>query len=151
MASTASFPRKLFYKINEVAEIVGVEAYVLRYWETKFPMLKPERYGNDERRYRAKDIELLLRVRSLLYDEKFTIAGAVDRIRKDPHGNLDAVEPRNVIDIASHAPETVATDGGGTAQLEFLADEQVAVDLGPVRQRLADIRLELVQLRNSMA
>ncbi|CAN5406775.1 hypothetical protein BH09SUM1_BH09SUM1_30860 [soil metagenome] len=90
MALANPIPRKLFYKINEVAEIAGVEAYVLRYWETKFPMLKPERYGNEERRFRIKDVELILRIKGLLYDQKFTIAGAVERIKKDPSGAIVA-------------------------------------------------------------
>lgn len=85
-----SFPRKLFYKITEAAEITGVEPHVLRYWETRFPMLKPERYGNEERRYRESDIRLLLRIRSLLYEEKYQIAGAVEKIREERSGKSSA-------------------------------------------------------------
>jgi len=69
-------PTKLYYKIREVCEIVGVEAHVLRFWETEFPFLSPPKSKSGQRTYRPKDIELLLRIRKLLYEEGFTIAGA---------------------------------------------------------------------------
>ncbi len=69
-------PKKLYYKIREVCEIVGVEAHVLRFWETEFPALSPPKSKSGQRTYRPKDIELLLRIRKLLYEEGFTIAGA---------------------------------------------------------------------------
>src|SRR5512136_297678 len=68
--------KKLYYKIREVCEIVGVEAHVLRFWETEFPALSPPKSKSGQRTYRPKDIELLLRIRKLLYEEGFTIAGA---------------------------------------------------------------------------
>ena len=69
-------PTKLYYKIREVCEIVEVEAHVLRFWETEFPALSPPKSKSGQRTYRPKDIELLLRIRKLLYEEGFTIAGA---------------------------------------------------------------------------
>jgi DNA-binding transcriptional MerR regulator len=69
-------PKKLYYKIREVCEILGVEAHVLRFWETEFPALSPPKSKSGQRTYRPKDIELLLRIRKLLYEEGFTIAGA---------------------------------------------------------------------------
>ncbi len=69
-------PKKLYYKIREVCEIVGVEAHVLRFWETEFPDLSPPKSKSGQRTYRPKDIELLLRIKKLLYEEGFTIAGA---------------------------------------------------------------------------
>jgi DNA-binding transcriptional MerR regulator len=68
--------KKLYYKIREVCEIVGVEAHVLRFWETEFPALSPPKTKTGQRIYRPKDIELLLQIRKLLYEEGFTIAGA---------------------------------------------------------------------------
>ena len=73
-------PKKLYYKIREVCEIVGVEAHVLRFWETEFPALAPPKSRTGQRTYRPKDIELLLRIRRLLYEEGFTIAGARKRL-----------------------------------------------------------------------
>lgn len=78
----AFIPNKLYYKIGEVCEIVGVEAYVLRYWETEFPALSPPKNKGGQRTYRPKDIELLLAIRKLLYEDGFTIAGARKRLRQ---------------------------------------------------------------------
>lgn len=85
MAAVAAEPlveykKKLFYRINEVSKITGLKPYVLRYWETEFPHLSPQKDENDQRRYKQKDIDLILKIRQLLYEEKFTIAGAKQRI-----------------------------------------------------------------------
>lgn len=68
--------KKLYYKIREVCKIVGVEAHVLRFWEMEFPSLSPPKSKSGQRTYRPKDIELLLEIRKLLYEDGFTIAGA---------------------------------------------------------------------------
>jgi DNA-binding transcriptional MerR regulator len=73
-------PKKLYYKIREVCEIIGVEAHVLRYWETEFPALSPPKSKSGQRTYRPRDIELLLQIRKLLYEDGFTIAGARKRL-----------------------------------------------------------------------
>ena len=75
-ADLPEIPDKLYFKIGEVSEILGVEPYVLRYWETEFPQLAPKKSGTGHRLYRRKDVELLLRIRSLLYEKRFTIEGA---------------------------------------------------------------------------
>src|SRR5512142_122112 len=69
-------PDKLYFKIGEVSEILGVEPYVLRYWESEFPLLSPKKSGTGHRLYRRRDVELLLRIKHLLYDKRFTIEGA---------------------------------------------------------------------------
>src|SRR5438105_6082307 len=69
-------PDKLYFKIGEVSELLGVEAYVLRYWETEFPVLSPKKSGTGHRLYRRKDVELLLRIKHLLYEKRYTIQGA---------------------------------------------------------------------------
>src|SRR6266496_990499 len=69
-------PDKLYFRIGEVSGLLGVEAYVLRYWETEFPSLAPKKSGTGHRLYRRKDVELLLRIKHLLYDKRFTIQGA---------------------------------------------------------------------------
>ncbi len=81
-AEQIQYPEKLFYRINEVATITQVKPYVLRYWETEFPMLSPEKDENDQRRYRKSDIDLIVGIKHLLYTEKFTIAGARKRLRQ---------------------------------------------------------------------
>ncbi len=69
-------PDKLYFKIGEVSELLGVEPYVLRYWETEFAVLSPKKSGTGHRLYRRKDVELLLRIKHLLYEKRFTIEGA---------------------------------------------------------------------------
>jgi DNA-binding transcriptional MerR regulator len=69
-------PDKLFFRIGEVSQLVGVEAYVLRYWESEFPGLSPRKSSSGQRMFRRKDVELLLRIKHLLYSQKFTIDGA---------------------------------------------------------------------------
>lgn len=75
-------PGKMFYKIREVAGIVGVKPHVLRYWETEFPTLKPQKNRNGQRIYTQKDIECAQEIRQLLHVERFSIAGAKQRLRK---------------------------------------------------------------------
>jgi len=76
MAAAPEIPDKLFFRIGEVSQIVGVEAYVLRYWESEFPGLSPRKSSTGQRMFRRKDVELLLRIKHLLYGQKFTIEGA---------------------------------------------------------------------------
>src|SRR6202008_4549331 len=76
MQTAKAIPDKLFFKIGEVCELVEVQAHVLRYWESEFPMLQPQKNRAGQRTYRRKDVEMALRIKELLYDEGFTIAGA---------------------------------------------------------------------------
>jgi DNA-binding transcriptional MerR regulator len=73
---TSSIPDKLFFRIGEVSQLVGVEPYVLRYWESEFPGLSPKKSNTGQRMFRRKDVEMLLNIKQLLYDRKFTIEGA---------------------------------------------------------------------------
>jgi len=72
----AEIPDKLYFRIGDVARICEVPAYVLRFWETEFPQLKPNKSGTGQRLYRKRDVELALRIKRLLYDEGYTIPGA---------------------------------------------------------------------------
>lgn len=93
--STTVIPDKLFFKIGEVCEIVGVQAHVLRYWESEFPMLQPQKNRAKQRTYRRKDVEMALRIKELLYDEGFTIAGAKKKLMAETRGasKLKVVPP----------------------------------------------------------
>lgn len=79
--SSVDIPHKLYFRIGEVARIVGVKPYVLRYWESEFAVLRPEKTASGHRLYRRRDVEILLDIKRLLYDEKFTISGAKKRLR----------------------------------------------------------------------
>jgi DNA-binding transcriptional MerR regulator len=102
---SGEIPDKLYFKIGEASEIVGVEAHVLRYWESEFKILKPLRAGSRQRLYRRGDIENLLRIRELLYTEGYTIAGARQAIKigkgdeeqTTPKATVPAV-PRDLVD-----------------------------------------------------
>jgi DNA-binding transcriptional MerR regulator len=108
-------PDKLFYKIGEVCEHVGVQPHVLRYWESEFPMLAPQKNRAGQRVYRRKDLEIVLRIRELLYDEKFTIAGAKRKLAEELRGGagtrLKVVTPDMEAIEAGVAP---APDRGST-------------------------------------
>lgn len=115
-------PRKLYYKIREVCKIVGVEAHVLRFWEKEFPALSPPKSKSGHRTYRPKDIELLLEIRRLLYDEGFTIAGARRRLGAGPRAEKPAPAPRTVRPVrerkAKERPPSTEHLGKVKAELE---------------------------------
>jgi len=75
-------PDKLYFKIGEVAEIVGVKPYVLRYWETEFSDIAPGKSKTNQRLYKRKEVEKILKIRDLLYREKYTISGARKRLKE---------------------------------------------------------------------
>jgi DNA-binding transcriptional MerR regulator len=76
-------PEKIYFKIGEVCELVGVQAHVLRYWETEFPMLSPQKNKSGQRSYRRRDVEMALKIKELLYKQMFTIAGARKKLQSD--------------------------------------------------------------------
>lgn len=80
--SIARVPQKLFFRIGEVADLLDVKTYVLRFWETEFPMVSPSKSRSGQRVYRKKDVEMLLLIKHLLYVERFSIEGARKRIRE---------------------------------------------------------------------
>ena len=88
-------PEKLFFKIGEVCDITGVQAHVLRYWESEFPMLAPQKNRAGQRTYRKRDVEMVLRVKELLYEDQYTIAGAKKKLTSDIRGasKLKVVTP----------------------------------------------------------
>src|SRR2546422_267280 len=118
-------PKKLYYRIGEVCEIVGVQPHVLRYWETEFPRLSPPKNKAGQRTYRPKDIELLLQIRKLLYEDRFTIAGA----RKKLASEAPAPKPAPAPEARPVKPETRAARGSG----------QPAKRLHDVRKELENI------------
>jgi DNA-binding transcriptional MerR regulator len=82
---STELPDKLFFKIGEVADIVGVKPHVLRYWENEFAALKPQKTRGAHRMYRRKDVELAMLIRRLLHDEGFTVPGARKRLKEIGH------------------------------------------------------------------
>ena len=81
--SAIAIPEKIFFKIGEVCEIVDVQAHVLRYWETEFPMLSPQKNRSGQRSYRRRDVEIAVRIKDLLYHDQYTIAGARKKLQTE--------------------------------------------------------------------
>jgi DNA-binding transcriptional MerR regulator len=115
--------QKLYYKIGEVCEIIGVEPYVLRYWETEFSGLTPPKNKAGQRTYRPKDIELLLEIRKLLYEDGFTISGARKQLAS--RSRVRALQPGSppAAKVAEKSPPGKKTD--------------------PPSQRISEVRAEL--------
>lgn len=118
-------PNKLFFKIGEVCEITETQPYVLRYWESEFPALAPAKNSSGQRIYRRRDIETVLRIKQLLYDEGFTIAGAKKRLETE----LAARAP---------TPQSQAAAAEEEAQPQAV-DERSRIALKQVREQLAEI------------
>ena len=98
--SGSDIPDKLYFRIGEVSKLCDVPAYVLRFWESEFPQLKPHKGGTGQRLYRRRDVETALHIKSLLYDEGYTIPGARQVIKSE----LKHKEPQLPLAIDSAAP-----------------------------------------------
>jgi DNA-binding transcriptional MerR regulator len=94
--SAPSIPDKPYFKIGEVAALAGVEPYVLRYWETEFKSIRPEKTRTNQRMYRRRDVETVLAIKRLLYDEGYRIDGAKKRLRQLA-GEESAVETKKLV------------------------------------------------------
>lgn len=98
--SGSDIPDKLYFRIGEVSKLCEVPAYVLRFWESEFPSLKPHKGGTGQRLYRRRDVEMALRIKSLLYDEGYTIPGARQVFKSE----LKQKEPQLTLAIQDGAP-----------------------------------------------
>lgn len=89
-AAAAEIPDKLYFRIGDVARLAGIKPYVLRFWETEFPALGPRKSGTGHRLYRRKDVEMVLEIKRLLYDQRFTIEGARKFLETRPKSEAPA-------------------------------------------------------------
>ncbi len=87
-----SIPDKLFFRIGEVADLTGVPSYVLRYWESEFKLLRPRKSYSGQRVYRKQDIELISRIKRLLYEDRLTLEGAKKRLQQDTRSRTQQLE-----------------------------------------------------------
>jgi DNA-binding transcriptional MerR regulator len=128
-AARATLPPKLYFRIGEVAELVGVEPHVLRYWEREFRSIRPTKSAKGQRVYSRRDVENLVRVRELLYREGFTIAGAKKKLQR---AGVEPSEPRP----AAAANATDATAAKTREQLVAIRSEieGLLAELGPQRR-----------------
>ena len=98
-AAVQSIPDKLFFRIGEVADLTGVPAYVLRYWESEFKLLRPRKNHAGQRVYRKHEVQLILRIKTLLYEDRLTLEGAKKRLHQEARSraqqlDLPAPDPR---------------------------------------------------------
>jgi DNA-binding transcriptional MerR regulator len=120
-------PDKLYFRIGDVAKLCDVPAYVLRFWETEFPQLKPNKGGTGQRLYRKRDVEMALRIKSLLYDQGYTIPGARQVFSTESKAK-EAPETTPQL-AAAHAPApepAPSIDVGETIRLEAHRREQLS-------------------------
>jgi DNA-binding transcriptional MerR regulator len=134
--SRAAFaiPEKIYFKIGEVCDLVGVQAHVLRYWETEFPTLAPQKNRAGQRTYRRRDVEMALRIKELLYEELYTIAGAKKKLSTEIRGD----QPKLKI-VTADSPKIETPREFETAksepvitQVQTFAAKQTAPDAGEI-------------------
>ena len=137
-----AIPEKLFFKIGEVCELAGVQAHVLRYWESEFPMLAPQKNRAGQRVYRKRDVEMALRIKELLYEDQYTIAGAKKRLTNELRSGKVKVVGNGE---DSQAESTAAENGDGFSQSTSYA-RTVAPRTAEERQGLKQLAAELREL-----
>ncbi len=147
-------PEKIYFKIGEVCELVGVQAHVLRYWETEFPMLSPQKNRSGQRSYRRRDVEISLRIKQLLYDEMFTIAGAKKKLQAE----MRETTKLKIVHPEPRSEEEQSNANGATA----LFDDDLVLDdsdshseltssLTPERREaLKSLATQLLELRRML-
>ena len=147
--TSVAIPEKLFFKIGEVCELAGVQAHVLRYWETEFPMLAPQKNRAGQRTYRRRDVEMALRIKELLYDEQYTIAGAKKKLANEIRGGSirESESPTPAKPTRSlKPPPSLAARFGATPRPVQTAPEDLAqsnpmrVDREHLRQLAKELR-----------
>jgi DNA-binding transcriptional MerR regulator len=126
-----SIPEKLFFKIGEVCELAGVQAHVLRYWESEFPMLAPQKNRAGQRVYRKRDVEMALRIKELLYEDQYTIAGAKKRLANDLRagGKLKIISSSDSDEASEPSPDGTVTGTRGRTAEERQALKKVSAEL----------------------
>jgi DNA-binding transcriptional MerR regulator len=127
-------PEKICFRIGEVSELAKLPTYVLRFWETEFSQLKPTKSSTGQRMYRRKDVEYVMQIRKLLYEDGFTIAGAREKLREELRSarsqNQKPTQPSEEAAEAAHEPQTalpaspfLARESGGHQELRRLRQQ----------------------------
>ena len=144
-----AIPEKLFFKIGEVCELAGVQAHVLRYWESEFAMLAPQKNRAGQRVYRKRDVEIALRIKELLYEDQYTIAGAKKRLANDLRagGKFRLVSPDDGGEDSggSASPSAPPTTEASLAAGQSSPGTRTAEDRQALRQVASELR-ELLSL-----
>lgn len=134
-------PEKIYFKIGEVCDIVGVEAHVLRYWETEFSMLTPQKNKSGQRSYRRRDVEMALRIKELLYKEMFTIAGARKKLQSEQRDGgkaKAAAAPKETPDAPTLFDNDISKQPNGSSEIAYSGNQRDA--LKTIAANLLEIR-----------
>ena len=136
-----AIPEKLFFKIGEVCELAGVQAHVLRYWESEFTMLAPQKNRAGQRVYRKRDVEIALRIKELLYEDQYTIAGAKKRLANDLRagGKIRIVSPEDGEDSETNGSQATA-EGMGTTAIRSTTSGRTTEDRKALRKVSKELR-----------
>ncbi|HEY8559985.1 MAG TPA: MerR family transcriptional regulator [Pyrinomonadaceae bacterium] len=162
--AAVSIPEKIFFKIGEVCDIVDVQAHVLRYWETEFPQLSPQKNRSGQRSYRRRDVEIALRIKELLYVDEYTIAGArkklQNELRESSRLKIVPNEPVRhepfIQPVAVPEPEIEDFEELEEFEAELEETEETPVETAPVeagsdrRQALTELASQLLELREML-
>jgi DNA-binding transcriptional MerR regulator len=145
--SAVAIPEKLFFKIGEVCELAGVQAHVLRYWESEFTMLAPQKNRAGQRVYRKRDVEIALRIKELLYEDQYTIAGAKKRLANDLRagGKLRIVSSEDGEQDSESNGSIELSEGMATAAIGSSSSERTAEDRKSLRKLSKELR-EILEL-----
>jgi len=100
-------PEKIYFRIGEVSELAALPTYVLRFWETEFAQLKPTKSSTGQRMYRRRDVEYVIRIRKLLYEDGFTIAGAREKLREEARSHSASAQALSIATHVAAAPSAV--------------------------------------------
>jgi DNA-binding transcriptional MerR regulator len=119
LAPDQPIPDKLYFKIGEVSQLVGVRAHVLRYWEKEVPSVRPGKSASNQRRYRYRDVEIFREIRRLLHQERYTLAGAKKRIMAGEKG--EPLPPPEPADFAPADLSALAEDDGALVDSSIMA------------------------------
>jgi DNA-binding transcriptional MerR regulator len=141
MESPSRIPEKLFFRIGEVCDLIKVQPHVLRYWETEFPMLAPQKNRAGQRVYRRKDVEMVLRIRDLLYEEKFTIAGAKKKLLDESRAG--SARARLGEQLALDTSEARAVDEPASSSTDLSTPPQTRRVLSIIKSDLEDLLTRL--------
>ncbi|MGI8788877.1 MAG: MerR family transcriptional regulator [Pyrinomonadaceae bacterium] len=157
-----AIPEKIFFKIGEVCDLVGVQAHVLRYWETEFPMLSPQKNRSGQRSYRRRDVEIALRIKELLYDDLYTIAGAKKKLQVELRETTrlkivpnDAAQKESFIkEIKPSATESEKSIEADLEDYEDIENFQIAAPVEVLdderREALTSLAAQLLELREML-
>ncbi len=137
-AEAREIPDKLYFRIGEVAKLCGVPTYVLRFWESEFPQLKPNKSGTGQRLYRRREVEMALRIKTLLYDEGYTIAGARQTFAEGRKRQQEVEVIVAPLPLERAGLESLSANGLPVSRLRAELKEILGMLSAPVRRERAD-------------